>query len=942
MLQPFINDISEIIPEKHIQRDYLNRMAWGTDASFYRLVPKVVIHSESELDISSIVRSALKHNIPLTFRAAGTSLSGQSVTDSVLVVAGKGWEKYSISDDLKSIRLQTGITGKRVNSILKRCGKRFPPDPASINSAMVGGIVLNNASGMSCGIHENSYRMIKSVRIILSDGTLLDTGDKDSREAFKVSHSDFIEKLMLIRSMVMSDGKLVARIKKKYSIKNVMGLNILPFVEYEDLFDIITHLIVGSEGTLAFLSEVEMKTVDDLEFSSSGMLYFKDMRTASELVMALKGTPVSAVEFMDRKALQSIEYKSEAPIELRTLSDSATALLIKIEADSEHKLAEYTSRVKDIVSNFETILPVQFTTDAGIYNNYWALRSGIFPSVGGMRPLGTSCLIEDVAFPMDVFADAVEDLRNILDKNGYEDAVIYGHALEGNYHFILNQSFDTEESIEQYKSLMNDVVSIVVDKYDGSLKAEHGTGRNMAPFVVREWGDDAYNVMKEVKSLFDPTNIFNPGVIFNSDPECYVKNIKSLPITDPIIDKCIECGFCETNCLSLGFTLSPRQRIVIQREITRLRNCGEHPELVQILERDFEYAGNQTCAVDGLCSLPCPVGINVGDYIHSYREKTNKERPVNHKIGSFAANNFGAVSASLKSVLAVANVARTVVGNNSVDKIGRSLHNMSGKNIPLWTSTLPRRAGKVTLKNQISSVDKVVYFPSCLNQMMGSSPNDIDEEHLAIKMVGFLNKCGYEVIFPKQMKKMCCGTIWESKGMPDIADSKSKELEQALLEASDNGKYPVLCDQSPCVMRMKNTIKGVKIYDTIEFVDEFLVDRLDFAKCDDPVTIFATCSTKRMKLEQKLIDLANLCSTNVLVPEELNCCGFAGDKGFFIPELNTYALRKLPAQLNAKDISVGYSNSRTCEIGLSTNTGIPYMSIIYLIDKCSSLKKEYQ
>lgn len=937
MLTSFLSEISKTIPRQRIYTDMLRRLAWGTDASFYRLIPEVVVHSKNENEIVDILKAAQKYKVPITFRAAGTSLSGQSITDSVLVVAGQGWERYEIASDYKSIRLQTGITGKRVNNILKPYGKRFPPDPASINSAMVGGIVLNNASGMSCGIHENSYRMIKSARIILADGTILDTGDKQSRDSFKKSHYAFLDRLLSIKNKVLSDSKLVERIKKKYSIKNVMGLNIQPFIEFDDPFDIITHLIVGSEGTLAFLSEVEMQTADDYKYKSSGMFFFEDMRTASELVVSLKGASVSAIEFLDREALRSVENESDVLPEVKTLSDTATALLIKIEADSEHDLAEYTSEVSNIVSNYKTIFPARFTTDPKLYNAYWALRSGIFPSVGGMRPVGTSCLIEDVAFPMEVFADAVEGLRSILDRNGYADAVIYGHALEGNYHFILNQSFDSEESITQYKNMIAEVVDLVVDKYDGSLKAEHGTGRNMAPFVVREWGESAFEIMKSVKILFDDSGILNPSVIFNSDSECYVKNIKPLPQADPIIDKCIECGFCEINCVSAGMTLSPRQRIVTQREIARLKRSDENDSLLEELENDFEYLGNLTCAVDGLCSLPCPVKINVGDYIHTYRERNNQKHPLKLKFGRFAANNFGVISAGLRTALSVASVAQNIVGYKAVNKIGAGLHKASG-NIPLWTSALPKRASKARLGNDFESPLKVVYFPSCLNQMMGPSNNDLEQVSLVNKMVKFLNKCGYQVIFPKHMNKMCCGTIWESKGMPDIADSKSKELEDALLVASDYGKYPILCDQSPCLMRMRNTIKGLKMYEPVEFIDKFLIDRIEFTPTDDPITIFATCSTVRMGLENTLIKVARLCSNNVMVPSELNCCGFAGDKGFFVPELNRYGLRKLPAQLEAKNIRAGYSNSRTCEIGLNTNTGIPYMSIVYLVDKCSRLK----
>lgn len=939
MYDSFLKDIQQFIPAKRVITDYMRRLAWGTDASFYRLIPRIVLHTENEKEIIQIIKTAQQYGIPLTFRAAGTSLSGQSLTDSVLVIAGKQWDKYQIAEDKKSIRMQPGLIGQRANNILKAHGKRFPPDPASINSAMVGGIVLNNASGMSCGIHENSYKMIQSARLVLADGTVLDTSDEQSKEAFKKTHPDFIQKIIELRDKTRANRTLFNRIRKKYSIKNVTGLNILPFSEFDDPFDIITRLIVGSEGTLAFLSELEMQTTDDMAYKSTAMIFFEDTRTASELVVALKQSRISAVEFFDRKALKSVENESDILPEIKNLPEHATALLLKIEANSEHQLADKTAEILNIAKAYKTLFPVTFTTDPKTFVAYWKIRSGIFPTAGAMRPLGTTCLIEDVCFPMEVFADAVDDLRKILDKNGYDDAVIYGHALEGNYHFILNQFFNTPEAIAQYTNMMNELADLVLDKYDGSLKAEHGTGRNMAPFVQREWGDDAFELMREIKYLFDPNGILNPGVIFNEDPDCYVKNIKPLPLTHPIVDKCIECGFCEVNCLSWGFTLSPRQRIVVQREISRLRANGENPKLLKELEKAYVYDGEQTCAVDGLCMLACPVSINVGDFTQVLREQKNQKRPISFKIGAWTANNFKGLKSGLKFALGTANITRKLIGNKAVDAIGKGLHHASGKNIPLWTATLPKSNKPVDIANQETSAFKVVYFPSCLNQMMGPSHNDTDQTPLTHKLVAFLQKAGYQVIFPPKMDKLCCGTIWESKGMPDIANSKTKELEQSLLIATENGKYPVLCDQSPCLLRMRNNIQGIDMYEPVEFIDKFLLSKLEFTQTDEPITVHATCSTIRLGLTESLVKIAELCSTNVLVPDEVGCCGFAGDKGFFVPELNKYALRKLPAQINKANVKVGYSNSRTCEIGLNNNSGIPYMSIVYLVDKHTTAKK---
>ena len=937
MITTFLKEIKTHISDKNIYLDPLRRLAWGTDAGFYRLVPQIVIQSENEVDIACIVNTASKYNMPVTFRAAGTSLSGQAISDSILVIAGKNWEKYSIADDKKTIRLQPGIVGQRVNEILKPFGRKFPPDPASVKSAMVGGIVQNNASGMSCGTHENSYKMLVSARLILADGTLLDTGDAASKADFLKSHPDFIAKICSLRDAVKSDKELAAKIRRKYAIKNVTGLSINAFIDFDDPFQIITNLIVGSEGTLAFLAEATMKTVDDLPCKASAMLYFPNMYMACEAVIKLKNSPVTAVELFDRLAIRSVEDKPNAIQELKQLPEDGAVLLIKTDAVTPEKLRQHIDEISSVLTAFETLFPTRFTDKEEEYSAYWTMRSGIFPTVGSTRETGTTCIIEDVAFQLSDIPEATKDIRELLIKHNYSDAVIYGHALEGNFHFILNQRFDTESELKRYENLMNEVVDLVVDKYDGSLKAEHGTGRNMAPFVRKEWGEDAYGIMKEVKQLFDPLCIFNPGVIFNDDPDCHLKNLKSLPETNPIIDKCIECGFCEINCVSSGLTLSARQRIVVQREIKRLSITNENPEFQESLQKSFLYAGDQTCAGDGLCATSCPVGINVGEYIHVIRQENISKTALN--VGNFAANNFGMLSKSLKSLLFVADTTRSIIGNKAMGSLTKGLRYASGNAMPLWTPELPQAAAAIPKTTKTDNPLKVVYFPSCLNQMMGVSQDDIDKTPLVHKMVEFLNKAGYEVIFPEKMQSSCCGTIWESKGMPDIANRKSDELYQQLLIASENGKYPVLCDQSPCLYRMRHTMPGLLLFEPVEFIHNYLLDKLEFQQTDEPITVFPTCSTRKMGLDSMLVKVAKMCSSNVLVPQELACCGFAGDKGFTIPELNEHGLRKLRQQLEKAHVKAGYSNSRTCEIGLNTHGGIPYMSIVYLVDKCTRKKQ---
>ncbi len=925
----FLKDIKGFVPKDRIYTDDLRLLAWGTDAGFYRMIPQIVIRSNDEEEVSKLLSIASKRKLPVTFRAAGTSLSGQAISDSILIVAGKHWENYEIGPGAETIKLQPGIIGSRVNDYLRPYGRMFSPDPASKNSAMVGGIVVNNASGMNCGTHANSDKILKSVRLVFADGTVLDTGDDRSRKLFAMNKPQFMEEIMKIRNEIRADKGLAERIKYKYSIKNVTGLNLLPFIEFDDPFEIIAHSIVGSEGTLAFLSEITVNTAHLYPCSASAMLYFSDLEEACKAVVAMKKGPVAGAELLDKKSLSAVNDPT---------GEGLTAVLTETKADTPEELQKNINEILEILKPFNLFKPAYFTDKPEEYSEYWKIRSGIFPSVGGTRPLGTTVLIEDVAFHIEDLPKATVELQQLLQDSGYNDACIYGHALEGNYHFIISQSFDTQEEIDRYKELMLAVERLVVDRYDGSLKAEHGTGRNMAPFVEKEWGTKAWAMMKRVKELFDPQNILNPGVIFNDDPECYIKGLKPMPLTNPHVDKCIECGFCEVNCVTCGYSgsLSARQRTVAQREITRLRTTGEDPERLARLEKQFETYGNATCAGDGLCSMTCPMGNNTGEMIHDLRQASLPKGSMGYKIGDFAAKNLHTITGVLRPVLSAANLAGKALGDGGVKAVGGALNKIG---MPLWTPSLP--GAFYSAKEDVQPADKkVVYFPSCINQTMGVSREKGKKiAPLVDTIIKLCNKAGYEVVFPKNMKKLCCGMIWESKGMPDIADRKTADLEKALLEASGNGKYPVLCDQSPCLHRMRDHITSMHLYEPAEFIYEFLAPHLEFTPIDEAVAVHVTCSSRRMGLADKIIALARMCSRNVVVPSEVGCCGFAGDKGFMMPDLNKYALRKLRPQIEASGATHGYSNSRTCEIGLTTNSGIPYKSIAYLVDSCTESKK---
>ncbi len=931
---PFYSDVRAFIPNQRLFTDPLRTLAYGTDASFYRLIPKIVIKADSEAEVSRILQASDRHNIPLTFRAAGTSLSGQAITDSVLVICGGNWNRYEILDKGDRIRLQPGVIGGQANQYLAPFGKKIGPDPASINAAMIGGIAANNASGMCCGVAQNSYQTIDSMRIVFHDGTLLDTADKQSRAHFKKTHSALLGNIQQLGEAVRSDSELAERIRQKFRIKNTTGYSLNAFVDFEDPIDIILHLMIGSEGSLGFASEITYNTVVEHPHKASSLIIFPDIAAACNAAAIVKEQPVAAAEIMDRAALRSVQDKEGMPGYLKEFSQKTTALLIETRAHTPGVLQQNIDTVRRSLADVPIERPLAFTDKVTEYTKLWNIRKGLFPAVGAVREIGTTVIIEDVAFPIARLADATLDLQNLLAEYRYHEAIIFGHAREGNLHFVFTQDFSTQKEVERYRGFMHDVCQMVVERYDGSLKAEHGTGRNMAPYVEMEWGAAAYGIMQQIKSIFDPQNLLNPGVIINSNPNVHVENLKPLPQTNPIVDRCTECGFCEIFCPSRDLTLTPRQRIAVQREISRLRSTQENPARLAAFKKNYAYLGEQTCAVDGMCAVGCPIDINTGEHTKELRHR--KQGSIARRTAALVASHFGSVATAAQLGLKVVDRAHHLLGTRKLERIAARMRKLSNGLVPCWNPYVPGAAGQLPMPNpHADGSAKVVYFPSCVSRTMGPARRDPDNESLPTVTMRLLKKAGYATIFPESMHRLCCGTPFESKGFIKQADIKLKELEAALMQASDGGRIPVLCDTSPCLYRMRKFLNPrLKLYEPSEFIYDFLMERLEFKPVNTTVALHHTCSNMKMALEHKLLAVAQACAQNVVVPDLVGCCGFAGDRGFSHPELNQSALMELRPAVD-ENCTAGYSTSRTCEIGLSHHSGLYYKSIVYLVDRCT-------
>ncbi len=658
---------------------------------------------------------------------------------------------------------------------------------------MIGGIAANNASGMCCGTSENSYKTIADIRVILADGTILDTADKTSCESFKKSNGELLSGLEKIAEEIRNDKPLFEKIVHKFKIKNTTGYSLNALTDYKDGLDILKHLMIGSEGTLAFISDITYNTVVEHPNKALALAIYPNIESACKAVQILKTQPVSAVELMDRAAIKSVESAKGVPEYLKTISNDSAALLIETRAESHTTLLSSIETISASIAHIQTELPLSFTQVPKEQALLWKIRKETFPTVAGMRKTGSTAIIEDVCFPMAQLAQATLDLQQLFAKHGYTEAVIFGHALEGNLHFVFSPAFNDEKEVERYDNFMSDIADMVVDKYNGSLKAEHGTGRNMAPFVEKEWGEKAYQLMKEIKNIFDPKGILNPGVILNSDNKIHLKNLKPMVSIRDTADKCMECGFCEGTCVSEGFTLSPRQRVAVYREMERLKASGEEPHRRAEMNSLYKYAGLATCATDSLCYTKCPVKIDTGKLVKELRHENHK--PIHENIASSIAKNMGSVTSGMRLGLDSVYYLRLMTGKKVFGSLATGMHKITGGAIPLWNEYFPKGATKLSAKNitnstkeSIDNPNKVVYFPSCITRSMGVSKEYSDSMEITQLTEKLLKRGGYEVIYPKEINGLCCGMAFSSKGFVEAGKLASDKLEAALNEASEKRK----------------------------------------------------------------------------------------------------------------------------------------------------------
>jgi D-lactate dehydrogenase len=402
----------------------------------------------------------------------------------------------------------------------------------------------------------------------------------------------------------------------------------------------------------------------------------------------------------------------------------------------------------------------------------------------------------------------------------------------------------------------------------------------MAPFLELEWGTEAVAIMRELKTLIDPEHLLNPGVLINDNPEAHITDLKTLETVEEPVDPCIECGFCERLCPSRDLTRTPRQRIALQREITRLRRDEPSSPILRELERDFRYSAVDTCAADGLCATGCPVGIDTGLLVKLLRERAHPRWRI--RLAGLMARHFGAVERLARGGLRFA-------------------------------------------------------------RLTGLSPADLPRAAL----VEVCGRAGIEVWIPDGVKGSCCGMPFGSKGYREASVTSVSRLVEALWIWSDEGRLPVIVDTSPCAYTLttcgpdlepdlRARYEKLQILDSIDFALEEVVPKLTAHNSAGTVALHPVCSTVKMESEQRLVEVLRPFCESTVIPASAGCCGFAGDRGFLVPELTESATAIEAEEIRAGDFGGFYSSSRTCEIGMTRATSQPYRSFWYLLEEASS------
>lgn len=920
----------------------LDRHVRAHDASHYLLIPELVATVDHADAVAAVLRAATAHGVPVTFRSGGTSLSGQASGRGILLDTRRGFRGIDVLDDGRRVRLQPGVTLRAANASLARFRRALGPDPASDVACTVGGVIANNSSGMAAGTEFNSYRTLESLVAVLASGTVVDSADPGAGRLLREREPELVATLERLRDRIRSAPELVAEIRERFSMKNTMGYSLNAFLDFDDPVELLVHLLIGSEGTLGFVADSVFRTVPVDPCVATGLLVFASVDLAVRALPEIVATGAAAIELMDATSLAVARRAGDAPPEIGGFAlDGHAALLVEYRGADDGALTGTVAAASARLAGLPLIRPAEFTSDPPRRAALWNVRKGLYAAVAGSRPSGTTALLEDVVVPVAQLARVCTGLTKLIARFGYADGVIFGHAKDGNLHFMVTDDFGSPEALQRLDAFTEALAELILS-HGGNLKAEHGTGRAMAPYVPRQYSAALVEVMREVKRAFDPAGVLNPGVVLTEDPDAHLRDLKPVVRVEEEVDRCVECGYCEPACPSRDLTLTPRQRIVARRARALAAAQGD-AALVAELDRAYAYDGLQTCAVDGMCQVACPVNINTGELVK--RLRATGRGGVEQRVWKSAAAHWAPATRAVATALDAAGAMPSAL----VSPPNRLLRAIAGSDtIPLHTPDLPR-GGRRRSDAQPDAAEPAVavFLPSCQGAMFAGAGCGSQAA-----MTALCRAAGIGIRLPDGVDGLCCGTPWASKGFGDGGEVMREHVLDAVFAASDGGALPVVLDAASCsegvekIMRAASEAgdpRAVSVIDAVAFVATRILPGLPPLSDDrrlPSLTLHPTCSSVQLRLDPQLRLLAESIAREVHVPLDWSCCGFAGDRGMLHPELTASATRAEAAEVSRIGAAAHASCNRACEIAMTRATGYEYQHLIELVAERHGLVDE--
>ena len=897
-LGTFENSLRERI-KGDVHYDQVSRGLYSTDASIYQIMPAAVVLPKDQIDVCAAVKIAGEHNVPITSRGAGTSLNGQAIGAGLILDFSKYMNKIlEVNTDQRWVRVQPGLVIDELNAALAEHSLMFAPDPATGSRATVGGAAGNNSSGPRSIINGITVDHVLEIKALLADGTVVEFGEVTAEQYEHMCKADNQREAQIYGRFKKIIDANRAEIEKNYPrlMRRVQGYNLDAFTNSKAWN--LSKLLVGSEGTLGIFLELKLKLVPAPKAKSLCLVHYATLNESLVTVTAILAHKPSAVEIMDREIL-TMARKNPSLSSLTGFIDGDPAAILVVEffGDSAEDAGRKAEQLAAELQQEKIGYAQPVLADPAEQAKVWKVRKG---SLGLMQRITgnkkPTPIIEDTCVPLEVLPQYIDEIMEFCRQRGISISM-YAHASVGTIHVRPLLNLKEQKDIDLIETL-TDFVFALVKKYGGSLSSEHGDGRIRSPYLEKFFGKQVYEAFGQVKKLFDPAGVLNPGIIVEPGP--VIQSLRygtdyKMP-TEPTlyhyredgsfagaVEMCVGIGACRQNldavmCPSYRLTRDEEHSTRGRANALRLAMTGQLGPDAMTSERLAEVL--ELCLSCKSCKSECPSNVDIT------RLKSEVMQKYHDTHWTPLREHFVRNSALLASILAGpwAPLVNFVQRNRLFRKALEIFVGFDSRRIaPAYDSRRLHGWFKKRPKPANAPNGPVVLFDDTYIKY-----HVVD---IGVSAVELLESCGYEVVLAKAG---CCQRPKISHGFIREAKKKGEKTLRKLDEHIRRGLKVVVCEPSCCsalIDDLCDLIDDVelagRIKQNVMMIDEFLAGEVKAGRVDcqftspyEKIVIHGHCHQKALFGTTAMTWLLNKVPGISVRELDTGCCGMAGSFGF--------------------------------------------------------------